>query len=100
MIDSGAEFDVYASDVTRTWPVNGKFSAEQRAIYDIVLRAQKAGIDQVRPGRSFNAYHDAAVRARRINAVVGDEIVGDLPERRANEPDLRGIARIDGDDVA
>jgi len=63
LIDSGAEFDVYASDVTRTWPVNGKFSAEQRAIYDIVLRAQKAGIDQVRPGRSFNAYHDAAVRA-------------------------------------
>jgi len=62
LIDSGAEFDVYASDVTRTWPVNGKFSAEQRAIYDIVLRAQKAGIDQVRPGRGFNAYHDAAVR--------------------------------------
>ena len=62
LVDSGAEFDVYASDVTRTWPVNGKFSAEQRAIYDIVLRAQKAGIDQVRPGRPFNAYHDAAVR--------------------------------------
>jgi Xaa-Pro aminopeptidase len=62
LIDSGAEFDVYASDVTRTWPVNGKFSPEQRAIYEIVLRAQKAGIDQVRPGRGFNAYHEAAVR--------------------------------------
>ncbi len=62
LIDSGAEFDVYASDVTRTWPVNGRFSAEQRAIYDIVLRAQKVGIDQVRPGRSFDAYHNAAVR--------------------------------------
>jgi Xaa-Pro aminopeptidase len=62
LVDSGAEFDVYASDVTRTWPVNGKFSAEQRAIYEIVLRAQLAGIDEVRPGRSFNSYHEAAQR--------------------------------------
>jgi len=62
LVDSGAEYDLYACDVTRTWPVNGKFSAEQRTIYEIVLRAQKAGIDQVRAGRPFNAYHDAAVR--------------------------------------
>ncbi|MBC5811345.1 MAG: aminopeptidase P N-terminal domain-containing protein [Candidatus Eremiobacteraeota bacterium] len=62
LVDSGAEVDVYASDVTRTWPVNGRFSSEQRAIYDIVLRAQKAGIEHVRAGRAFNAYHDAAVR--------------------------------------
>ncbi len=62
LVDSGAEVDVYASDVTRTWPVNGRFSAEQRAIYEIVLRAQRAGIDQVRAGRSYNAYHEAAVR--------------------------------------
>jgi Xaa-Pro aminopeptidase len=62
LVDSGAEFDVYACDVTRTWPVNGKFSSEQRAIYEIVLRAQLAGIEEVRPGRSYNAYHEAAVR--------------------------------------
>ncbi len=62
LVDSGSEFDVYASDVTRTWPVNGKFSAEQRAIYEIVLRAQKAGIERVRAGKPFSAYHDAAVR--------------------------------------
>ena len=62
LVDSGAEVELYASDVTRTWPVNGRFSPEQRAIYEIVLRAQKAGIDEVRPGRSFNAYHEAAVR--------------------------------------
>jgi Xaa-Pro aminopeptidase len=62
LVDSGAEFDVYASDVTRTWPINGKFSPEQKAVYEIVLAAQKAGIDQVRPGRPFSAYHDAAVR--------------------------------------
>jgi Xaa-Pro aminopeptidase len=62
LVDSAAELDIYASDVTRTWPVNGRFSAEQRAIYEIVLAAQKAGIEEVRPGKSFRAYHDAAVR--------------------------------------
>ncbi|MBV8246655.1 MAG: aminopeptidase P N-terminal domain-containing protein [Candidatus Eremiobacteraeota bacterium] len=61
LIDSGSEFDLYASDVTRTWPVNGRFTAEQRAIYEIVLAAQKAGIEQVRPGNSYRAYHERAV---------------------------------------
>lgn len=50
LIDAGAEFENYAADVTRTFPVNGRFSAEQRAIYELVLRAQKAGIACVRPG--------------------------------------------------
>ncbi len=62
LIDAGAEFDCYASDITRTFPVNGKFSPEQRALYDIVLKAQAASIDEVRVGRSFSAYHDAAVK--------------------------------------
>ncbi|HMD02940.1 MAG TPA: aminopeptidase P N-terminal domain-containing protein [Candidatus Baltobacteraceae bacterium] len=62
LVDSGAEVDLYASDVTRTWPVSGRFSSEQRAIYDIVLRAQQAGIEQVRSGRPYDAYHEAAVR--------------------------------------
>jgi Xaa-Pro aminopeptidase len=62
LVDSGAEVELYASDVTRTWPVSGRFSAEQRAIYEIVLRAQLAAIEQVRPGRSFNAYHESAIR--------------------------------------
>ena len=62
LVDSGAEVDLYASDVTRTWPVNGRFSAEQRAIYEIVLAAQRDAIDQVRAGRPYIAYHDAAVR--------------------------------------
>jgi Xaa-Pro aminopeptidase len=63
LIDAGAEYECYASDITRTFPVNGKFSPEQRALYDIVLAAQTAAIDEVRPGRSFDAYHEAAVRA-------------------------------------
>ena len=62
LIDAGAEFQCYASDITRTFPVNGRFSPEQRALYDIVLAAQRAAIAQVRAGRSFEAYHEAAVR--------------------------------------
>ncbi|HKU81403.1 MAG TPA: M24B family metallopeptidase, partial [Candidatus Tumulicola sp.] len=62
LIDSGCELDNYATDVTRTWPVDGRFTAEQRAIYEIVLAAQEAGIAQVRPGLRRNAFHDAAVR--------------------------------------
>src|SRR6478735_6705734 len=62
LVDAGAEYQCYASDITRTFPVNGRFSPEQRAIYDIVLTAQTAAIDEVRPGRAFDAYHEAAVR--------------------------------------
>jgi len=63
LIDAGAEYQCYASDITRTFPVNGRYSPEQRALYDIVLAAQRAAIAEVRPGRAFDAYHDAAVRA-------------------------------------
>lgn len=62
LVDSGAEFELYASDVTRTWPVNGRFSPEQRAIYDIVLAAQEAGIAQVKPGASCRDFHNTCVR--------------------------------------
>jgi Xaa-Pro aminopeptidase len=62
LIDAGAEMDGYAADITRTFPVNGKFSAEQRAIYDIVLAAQMAAIDAVKPGKHWNEPHDNAVR--------------------------------------
>ncbi len=61
LIDSGCEFDNYATDVTRTWPITGHFTTEQRAIYDLVLAAQKAAIDRVRPGVARNEFHDAAV---------------------------------------
>ena len=61
LVDSAAEFDMYAADITRTWPVNGRFSPEQRAIYEIVLAAQKAGIEEVRPGRTVRTYHDKSV---------------------------------------
>ncbi len=62
LIDAGAEYACYASDITRTFPVNGRFTPAQRALYQIVLNAQYAAIEQIRPGRSFDAYHDAAVQ--------------------------------------
>lgn len=62
LVDSGSEFELYTSDVTRTWPINGRFTAEQRAIYDIVLAAQEAGIAQVKPGIGCREFHSACVR--------------------------------------
>ncbi len=62
LVDAGAELDCYASDISRTFPINGRYTREQRALYDIVLAAQLAAIDQVHPGQPFNAPHHAAVR--------------------------------------
>jgi len=62
LIDAGAEYDCYASDVTRTFPVNGRFSAPQKALYEVVLAAQTAAIKKVRAGNHWNAPHAAAVR--------------------------------------
>jgi Xaa-Pro aminopeptidase len=62
LIDAGCEFDGYASDITRTFPVNGKFSGPQKAVYDIVLASQAAAIAEVKPGSTYNQPHDAATR--------------------------------------
>ena len=60
LVDAGAEYGWYAADVTRTWPVGGRFSAPQRALYELVLEAQRAAIHAVRPGRSWLAPHAEA----------------------------------------
>lgn len=62
LIDAGCELDGYASDITRSFPVNGRFSGPQREIYELVLAAQAAAIDKVRPGNKWEDPHDAAVR--------------------------------------
>ena len=62
LIDAGCEVDGYAADITRTFPVSGRFSGPQRALYELVLAAQLAAIDKARAGQPYNAYHDAAVR--------------------------------------
>lgn len=62
LIDAGAEYQCYASDVTRSFPANGRFSAEQRAVYEIVLAAQLAGVKAVRPGTPWNAIEALTVK--------------------------------------
>ena len=62
LIDAGCELDSYASDITRTFPANGKFSGPQKDLYEIVLAAQDAAIAEIRPGKRFMDGHDAAVR--------------------------------------
>lgn len=62
LIDAACEYQLYASDITRTFPVNGKFSPEQKALYELVLKAQLAAIDAVRIGNSYKEPHNVAVR--------------------------------------
>jgi Xaa-Pro aminopeptidase len=62
LIDAGCEYQGYAADITRTFPINGTFSPEQRAIYDLVLKAQRAAIKKVKPGGTWNQPHDATVK--------------------------------------
>jgi Xaa-Pro aminopeptidase len=61
LIDAGAEYDYYAADISRTFPVNGKFSKAQRSLYEIVLEAQLAAIEQIKPGNHWNEPHEVAV---------------------------------------
>jgi Xaa-Pro aminopeptidase len=63
LVDAGCEYGYYASDITRTYPVNGRFTAAQRAVYEVVLEAQLAAIARVKPGNHWNEPHDAAVRS-------------------------------------
>jgi Xaa-Pro aminopeptidase len=62
LIDAGCELDGYASDITRTFPVNGRFSAAQRTLYELVLAAQDAAFAAIAPGRPYSAFHEAALR--------------------------------------
>ena len=62
LIDAGCEYELYASDITRTFPINGQFSSNQRALYDIVYSANRAAIAQVKDGNHWNDPHDAAVK--------------------------------------
>jgi Xaa-Pro aminopeptidase len=63
LVDAGAEYQFYASDITRTWPVNGRFSPAQREVYEVVLEAQQAAFAATKPGNHWNQAHEAAVLA-------------------------------------
>src|SRR5690606_891853 len=62
LLDAGAEIDMYTADITRTWPVEGRFSEAQRAVYEVVLRAQRAARRAARVGRPWDAPHQAGTR--------------------------------------
>jgi Xaa-Pro aminopeptidase len=70
LIDAGGELDLYASDITRTYPVNGKFTPAQRKLYEIVLRAQKEAINMVKPGVKFHDVHQRTVEVL-VEGLVG-----------------------------
>lgn len=80
LIDAGCEYQNYAADITRTFPVGGKFSKEQRAIYDVVLKAQKAAIAKVKPGNTWNQPHDTTVRVITKGLVELGLLKGDVKQ--------------------
>ena len=80
LIDAGCEYQMYASDITRTFPVSGKFSDAQRRVYDIVLNAQLAAIEAVKPGNHWNSPHEQAVRVITQGLVELGILQGDVDE--------------------
>lgn len=85
LIDAGCEVDCYASDITRTFPVSGKFSDPQRAIYEVVLEAQYAAIDAVQPGHHWNMPHEAALEVLTQGLIDLGIIEGPLAEALEKE---------------
>ncbi|MEC9070895.1 MAG: aminopeptidase P N-terminal domain-containing protein, partial [Myxococcota bacterium] len=78
LIDAGAEYDYYSADITRTFPINGRFSPAQREVYEVVLRAQLASVDAVRVGNTFHDIHDISVRVLTEGLVELGLIEGDV----------------------
>ncbi|SFM76017.1 Xaa-Pro aminopeptidase [Halopseudomonas yangmingensis] len=85
LIDAGCELDCYASDITRTFPANGRFSAEQRAIYQLVLDAQRAAFAVIAPGRHWNEVHEASVRVITAGLIELGLLQGEVDELVAAE---------------
>ena len=85
LIDAGCEIDCYASDITRTFPVNGKFSPEQKAIYELVLAANEEAFKHIAPGKHWNEAHEATVRVITAGLVELGLLEGDVEELIAAE---------------
>jgi len=85
LIDAGAELDCYAADISRTFPVNGKFSAEQKALYQIVLAAQHAAFEKCAIGYCWNDPHDAAVEVIAQGLLDEKLLSGSLEEALESE---------------
>lgn len=80
LIDAGCEYELYASDITRTFPVNGRFTPEQRALYEVVLEAQHAAIAKTVPGNHWNDPHEAAVKVITQGLVKLGLLSGKVPQ--------------------
>jgi Xaa-Pro aminopeptidase len=78
LIDAGCAYGYYNADITRTFPVNGQFSSEQKILYDLVLKAQTQAIAQVKPGNPYNLVHDTAVRVLVTGLVELGLLKGDI----------------------
>ena len=85
LIDAGCEYENYAADITRTFPVNGKFSSEQAAIYDVVLKAQTDAIAMIGPGIEYNKTNEATILAITQGLVDLGILKGDVSELIAQE---------------
>lgn len=85
LIDAGGEFENYAADITRTFPINGKFSPEQKSIYELVLKAQKAGIAAIKPGLLWNGVQQIMVRILTEGLCALGILQGDVEELIAQE---------------
>lgn len=85
LIDAGCEIDCYASDITRTFPVNGRFSAEQKAIYELVLAANEEAFKHIAPGRHWNEAHEATVRVITAGLVELGLLQGEVDALIASE---------------
>ncbi|HJO27089.1 MAG TPA: aminopeptidase P N-terminal domain-containing protein [Planctomycetota bacterium] len=85
LVDAGAEWDYYACDVTRTWPVNGAFNDEQRALYEVVLAAEETAIDAALPGVSFSTIHEAALAVLVQGLLDLGLLSGNIDEALASE---------------
>lgn len=85
LIDAGCELEHYAADITRTFPANGKFSKEQKALYEIVLKAQLAAIKTIKPGGHWNQAHDVTVKVITEGLIKLGLLKGDLKTLIAKE---------------
>ena len=85
LIDAGAEYDGYASDITRTFPINGKFSGPQKDLYEVVLAAQLKAIDEVREGNPWDHVHETAVRVATEGMIDLGIMTGSLEEALEEE---------------
>lgn len=80
LLDMGAEYHCYCSDITNSYPVSGKFTADQKMIYTAVLMAVKAVVENMKPGTSWSAMHRLAIRTVVEHLIAGGVLIGDIDE--------------------